>query len=360
MRRFEFVGGTSNKYWEVSQSGTEVTVHFGRIGSDGQTQMKDYGTWDDAAERVRKLVAEKLREGYLEVEGSGLRPDAEPGFRQPPAFPPYEVPTLPDDGPLAVGNVQLPAGRRLRGDPQYAPNGVTAIDQPVIWATSGQVDMAGRSLYWLRQDAAALNLVPVLLAALDDDPQRPWDSGEFCPTDPRRSALIDVAAELAQAWRASAEGDDEDEEQILVPLRPFGKQFPGLAARASSWADIRGDGDVLDQIRGRRVALVAGARPADVVAVIGWMGAVNVHEDPALLSAVLRWWEVRWYARLVEIGFDTLTLTVGSPPRDDKTALALAAEHFAFCPDNVWQGAETIEAYAKALLGSRTWHFWWD
>ena len=71
MRRFELVAGTSNKYWEVSQSGTEVTVHFGRIGSAGQTQTKDYGTWEDAAERVRKLIAEKPARGLRGGGGLG-------------------------------------------------------------------------------------------------------------------------------------------------------------------------------------------------------------------------------------------------------------------------------------------------
>ena len=112
MRRFEFVAGTSNKFWEISQSGTEVTVRFGRIGSEGQTQTKDYGSWEDAAERVRKLVAEKLKEGYMEVAGSGPRPETEPGFRTPPVLPRYEVPLLPADGPLKLGGVSLPRGRR--------------------------------------------------------------------------------------------------------------------------------------------------------------------------------------------------------------------------------------------------------
>jgi hypothetical protein len=78
------------------------------------------------------------------------------------------------------------------------------------------------------------------------------------------------------------------------------------------------------------------------------------------MSAVLRSWEDRWIARVVEIGFDTLTLTVGISPPDRETALALAVEHFAFCPDNIWQGAGTVVAYAETLRQSRIWTFWWD
>jgi Domain of unknown function (DUF4253) len=110
----------------------------------------------------------------------------------------------------------------------------------------------------------------------------------------------------------------------------------------------------------RRIGLVAANRAADIITALGWTGAANVHQDPALLSAVLRSWEDRWAARVVEIGFDTLRLTVGILPRDRQTVLTLAAEHFAFCPDNIWQGAGTLAAYAESLQGSRVWTFWWD
>ncbi len=357
MRRFEFVGGTSSKFWEISQSGPQVTVRFGRIGTDGQTQTKDLGTWDDASERVRKLIAEKLREGYQEVAGTGPKVEDEPGFRTAPMLPPYEIPQLPGDGPVRLGEVKLPMGRWLGGNPEFAPSGVSPIDKPVLWATNDRVKDAGRSLFQLRQPAAARNLVPVLLVGMDGAPERPWDSREFCPTDPRRAGLIDVAAELANAWSGNFEDDDEE---LMASVSPLGKKFPGLAAPQASWEQVSDDAELLERIRDRRVGLVAAGRPADTIAAIGWTGMVNHLEDPALLSAVLRSWEVRWNAFVVEIGFDTLTLTVGNPPRDEQAATVLAAEHCAFCPDNIWQGVGTISAYARELAQSRWWHFWWD
>ena len=66
-RYFEFVGGTSAKFYEVSTSGKEVTVRFGRIGTEGQTQVK---TFDDAAAAVKhaeKLIAQKTAKGYVET-----------------------------------------------------------------------------------------------------------------------------------------------------------------------------------------------------------------------------------------------------------------------------------------------------
>ena len=47
MRRFELVQGKSSKYWEVQAEGCTVTVRFGRMGANGQTQTKTLA--DEAA-----------------------------------------------------------------------------------------------------------------------------------------------------------------------------------------------------------------------------------------------------------------------------------------------------------------------
>lgn len=79
------------------------------------------------------------------------------------------------------------------------------------------------------------------------------------------------------------------------------------------------------------------------------------------LSAVLRSWEDRFGARLVAAGFDTLRLSVAAPPLSAEHALRVAAEHFALCPDNVWQGSvETLAEYAAELEDLNMWTFWWD
>ena len=66
-RYFEFVGGISAKFWEVSVSGNEVTVRFGRIGTEGQTQVKTLADADAAAKHAEKLIASKLAKGYAET-----------------------------------------------------------------------------------------------------------------------------------------------------------------------------------------------------------------------------------------------------------------------------------------------------
>ncbi len=66
-RYFEFVGGSSAKFYEVSTSGSKVTVRFGRIGTEGQIQVKTLANADAAAKHAEKLVSQKLAKGYRET-----------------------------------------------------------------------------------------------------------------------------------------------------------------------------------------------------------------------------------------------------------------------------------------------------
>jgi DNA ligase-1 len=65
-RYFEFVEGASNKFWEVSQLGTNMTTRWGRIGSGGQSKTKAFADETSAASAIGKLIAEKTGEGYVE------------------------------------------------------------------------------------------------------------------------------------------------------------------------------------------------------------------------------------------------------------------------------------------------------
>ena len=44
MRRFEFVGGTSAKFWMAEVVGKTFSIVFGRLGTDGQRKDKDFAT----------------------------------------------------------------------------------------------------------------------------------------------------------------------------------------------------------------------------------------------------------------------------------------------------------------------------
>jgi predicted DNA-binding WGR domain protein len=67
MRRFEFVEGTSAKFWMADVEGVNFIVVYGRLGTPGQRKEKAFPTEDGARKEYEKKVAEKLREGYHEV-----------------------------------------------------------------------------------------------------------------------------------------------------------------------------------------------------------------------------------------------------------------------------------------------------
>jgi len=151
---------------------------------------------------------------------------------------------------------------------------------------------------------------------------------------------------------------------------PYGPKWPGLAPTPTLASDpdmiaaeiadsLTADGTWL---KDRRLALVPARRSADIPAAIGWSGPLNYENDVARLCAVLRSWEDRFGVRVVALTFDRLILSVAAPPTTQQQAEAIAAEHFAFCPDNITQGHhETLRAYARhEVLNQPVWSFWWD
>ena len=66
-RRFEFIQGGSNKFWQLTVQGTEVSVVYGRIGTSGQTNNKQFATTADALKHADKLIDQKTAKGYVET-----------------------------------------------------------------------------------------------------------------------------------------------------------------------------------------------------------------------------------------------------------------------------------------------------
>ncbi|WP_194097736.1 DUF4253 domain-containing protein [Marivivens aquimaris] len=76
--------------------------------------------------------------------------------------------------------------------------------------------------------------------------------------------------------------------------------------------------------------------------------------------ALMRRWRDRYGARLIGHQFDTLVFHVQRPPTTAEDALKLAEEHYAYCPDRVDQGSDSLDALACWLLKNPSWYFWWD
>ncbi len=178
-----------------------------------------------------------------------------------------------------------------------------------------------------------------------------------------------AAGVLAAWWRRHAAWEPGGRGAGGIPaLRPYGRRPPELAPPSCAGADpdaaAAGAARALvtrGTLRRPRAALVPAARSADIPAAIGWSGTLASGEDFEGYGAVLRSWEERFGTRVVALEPDVLHLSVPDPPRTRAQALPVAAEHYAFCPSVVRQGAGSISRYAdRWLTGRSLWSFWWD
>ncbi|MGW1751655.1 DUF4253 domain-containing protein [Streptomyces sp. NPDC002092] len=255
--------------------------------------------------------------------------------------------TLPNPLPrLSALGLGLPPGR-LVDETVEGP-----WHEPLLWVADEQP--APGAWDALQRTAPGAGLLPLLVEVGGDfgGPEQ-W---ELAPGEMSYPGDHDPEDVLAEYWEECAADGDE---------------WPGLAPALSTTADpdaaastlvdavLAGSGGPL---KDPRLALVPARRSADIPAAIGWMGPANHENDVARLCAVLRSWEDRFGIRVVALGFDQLTVSVAAPPATLAEAEAVAAEHFAFCPDNLLQGADTtLAAYAEhQLLDQPVWHFWWD
>jgi predicted DNA-binding WGR domain protein len=364
-RYLEFIGGTSAKFYaavlhETDDDAWTVSFNFGRIGHprDWATKIEDVDE-DEAREVFDVLVDEKLRGGYERKpwpaalvgpdgvpvddeaeDGRDVEPDVAAG---PPMFLAASPGRLPAQSGGVVAGVPLPDGVLLSQDgDETAP--------PVIWISVDPVREVDR--LWPRLAAAFpdTGLWPLIMEL------------EFGP-DRLAEMLVDqgspggggARAILSRWWGESvADGDEFDRESVA----PFGRRFPGLAAPTPGTRP--GSLDPLVEGLEGHLGLVAVRRPADILAATGWIGAANYDLDPADMSTVLRSWEDRFDAYVVGLGWAIMTVAVGRPARTEAEALGIAAEHMAFCPDNIWQGVGTVSEYGESLVDATLWPFWWD
>lgn len=265
---------------------------------------------------------------------------------------------------LSTVETPLPSGRMIRSD-----EGDGAV--LALWMSDGPATFE----LWERlfAERSRTGLWPLLLDAARpyDDKFRPWESGELFPERMSAPGSHDAAG-LLEGWWKDYTVVDEDTDVLspadrLAVTAPFGRSWPGLApalpptdAPATTAAEYA-RAFVLRQPN-VRLGLVASDSGSGALTAAGWGGPLNYDNDTAKFSAVLASWEERFGAHVVAVGPSTLHLSVAAPPTTTEDALLAAAEHFAFCPDNIHQGSHrTLREYAEhAVLGQRTWSFWWD
>ena len=66
-RVFVFQDFKSQKFWSIDVRGTDVIVNYGKLGTDGQTQVKNFSSAGEAEKAAGKLIVEKTKKGYVET-----------------------------------------------------------------------------------------------------------------------------------------------------------------------------------------------------------------------------------------------------------------------------------------------------
>ena len=74
VRPFEYDDGSSRKFWEIDLEGQMVLVRFGRLDTQGTSQVKDLGSDGAAQAHHDRMIATKLKKGYTEVGNAGDEP----------------------------------------------------------------------------------------------------------------------------------------------------------------------------------------------------------------------------------------------------------------------------------------------
>ncbi|MEE1550032.1 MAG: WGR domain-containing protein, partial [Nitrospinaceae bacterium] len=72
-RYFEYKDAKSKKFWEVSVSAKKVTIRYGKLGTDGQTSLKELSTPAEAKAHAEKQAAGKVKKGYKEAKVKAVK-----------------------------------------------------------------------------------------------------------------------------------------------------------------------------------------------------------------------------------------------------------------------------------------------
>ncbi|MER5338434.1 DUF4132 domain-containing protein [Micromonospora sp. NPDC002717] len=199
------IGAGSAKFWQVSQDGAELSIRFGRLGSTGQAQVKEFDTAEAATAAMRKLVAEKLRKGYTEGTVTAVpapavgQPTATAAARPAPvpdqetraqAMPSAELPDATTHDTQEPAHLQpAPAGPGRADNSSNAVAPAEALPEVLVdppWSrprrtrdpvvVDGLVCSDEPSVTWRPGERAAWQATPSKYVSWANDPQTNWTS----------------------------------------------------------------------------------------------------------------------------------------------------------------------------------------
>ena len=65
---FKLIEEKSSKFWEISVLGKKLTVRYGKIGTEGQTTLKELASSAEAIAQADKLIIEKKKRGFVSFD----------------------------------------------------------------------------------------------------------------------------------------------------------------------------------------------------------------------------------------------------------------------------------------------------
>jgi predicted DNA-binding WGR domain protein len=73
-QRLTYQDDKSNKFWEVEVKQKEMTVRYGKVGTDGQLIVKKFASAQGAEAAAEKALAEKIKKGYADPKVKKAKP----------------------------------------------------------------------------------------------------------------------------------------------------------------------------------------------------------------------------------------------------------------------------------------------
>ncbi|MCH5360039.1 WGR and DUF4132 domain-containing protein [Escherichia fergusonii] len=140
MKTYIYQDEKSHKFWAVEQQGNELHISWGKVGTNGQSQVKSFADAAAAEKAELKLIAEKVKKGYVE-EISVMTPTSAPVrviecaekaplSQDKPKFVGDHLPWLADGAQIILPTEVAPntlSHRRWPGDPVPQENELTLL-----------------------------------------------------------------------------------------------------------------------------------------------------------------------------------------------------------------------------------------
>ena len=235
MRRFEFVEGSSSKFWQIALDGASFTVQWGKIGTAGQSQVKEFASAAAAQAEHDKLVKEKTKKGYAEVGAAAVAtpaptPKAAPAEAAAPATPkaskprkevaaeaPAEVPAAPAPSSAPLAPVEAPTA--AVGEIDW--ESVSDLYPPEDWDKAPPDAFPAMKAAWASQSSLWA------AATVDDNLKQAFFEAQAWLQAPAAGVLSPQAAAILLSV---VEPDGDPYPHINTVARP------NLAAKGPGWA----------------------------------------------------------------------------------------------------------------------------